>query len=225
MAGTLKLQDTSNAVTSLQASELLTLWEAYQSMSNSDTTSQVELDALEMQVECNMTMEQLKAIDDMHLTEGSVSELLQTAVGSSTGNSPQSTPGACSSSSSSGDASGNTGAMGGGLSSGQGAPSSSQAAAPLGVPPSGSMTSGSGGDSVRSAIIGDGTTTQSTAVATQSAGNTASAQVNPMLLQAVIQMLQSLSQASRKEGRQKQDNNEHRNSAQVAVNSHGCRIF
>jgi outer membrane murein-binding lipoprotein Lpp len=38
-AGTLKLQDTSNAITSSQASELLTLWEAYQSMSNSDTTS------------------------------------------------------------------------------------------------------------------------------------------------------------------------------------------
>lgn len=44
--GTLKLEGTSQAVTAAQAAELLTLWEGYKSLSNSNTSSQVELDAL-----------------------------------------------------------------------------------------------------------------------------------------------------------------------------------
>ena len=42
--GTLKLEGTSQVVTATQASQLLTLWEGYQSISQSDTCSQVELD-------------------------------------------------------------------------------------------------------------------------------------------------------------------------------------
>jgi hypothetical protein len=82
--GTLKLEGTSNAVTASEAGELLTLWEAYQSLSNSDTTSQVELDALVKQIEGSMTSEQIKAIDAMNLSEQSVSEVVQ-SMGNSVG--------------------------------------------------------------------------------------------------------------------------------------------
>src|SRR4030042_4717057 len=44
--GTLKLEGTSIAVTRDEASELLPLWQAYQSLSNSDTGSQLGVDAL-----------------------------------------------------------------------------------------------------------------------------------------------------------------------------------
>ena len=49
--GTLKLEGTSQAVTAAQASELLTLWQGYKSLDNSDTSSQVELDALVKQIQ------------------------------------------------------------------------------------------------------------------------------------------------------------------------------
>ena len=48
--GTLKLEGTDQVVTASQAGQLLTLWQAYQSLSNSDTSSQVELEALVKQI-------------------------------------------------------------------------------------------------------------------------------------------------------------------------------
>ena len=89
---TLKLEDTSQAVTTSQAAELLTLWEGYQSLSNSDTTSQVELDALVKQIQAAMTSEQIKAIDAMDLTDQSVSEVMSTLGGSESAIAPASTP-------------------------------------------------------------------------------------------------------------------------------------
>ncbi len=58
------------------------------------------------------------------------------------------------------------------------------------------MPGGPGGDSIMSQIDGSGTTAQSTQSPAQSTSNTTSAQVNPMVLQAVIQMLKSLSQVT-----------------------------
>jgi outer membrane murein-binding lipoprotein Lpp len=89
--GTLTLQGTSNAITASEASQLLTLWQAYQSMSSSDTTSQVELEALVSQIQSSMTSEQIKAIDDMNLTEQSVSEVIQ-ASAPSYSSTPSGTP-------------------------------------------------------------------------------------------------------------------------------------
>ncbi len=89
---TLKLEDTSQAVSSSQAAELLTLWEGYQSLSNSDTTSQVELEALVKQIQAAMTSEQIKAIDAMDLTDQSVSEVMSTLGGSDTITAPANTP-------------------------------------------------------------------------------------------------------------------------------------
>jgi hypothetical protein len=92
--GTIKLEGTDQAVTAPQATELLTLWEAYQSLSNSDTTSQVELDALVEQIDGVMTTEQIKAIEAMSLTSQSVSEAMQSMGDSFSVNSPVSTPNA-----------------------------------------------------------------------------------------------------------------------------------
>ena len=75
--GTLKLEGTNLVVTKEEASELLTLWQAYQSLSNSDTTSQVELDALGEQIQGVMTSDQLQSIEAMELTDQTVSEEVQ----------------------------------------------------------------------------------------------------------------------------------------------------
>jgi hypothetical protein len=76
--GTIKLEGTDQAVVASQAIELLTLWQAYQSLTISDTTSQVELDALVEQIQAVMTSKQIKAIEAMDLTLQSLDEVLQT---------------------------------------------------------------------------------------------------------------------------------------------------
>src|SRR4030042_7188635 len=92
--GTLKLEGTSIAVTRDEASERLPLWQAYQSLSNSDTGSQLELDALVNQIQGVMTSEQVMAVDKLKLTDQSLTELLQTLGDSSSLSAPDSTPNA-----------------------------------------------------------------------------------------------------------------------------------
>jgi hypothetical protein len=90
--GTLKLEGTNAAVTSTQATQLLTLWEGYQSLSDSDTSSQVELEALVKQMQGTMTTDQIKAIEAMNLADQSMSEIMGTLGGSNTASTPASTP-------------------------------------------------------------------------------------------------------------------------------------
>jgi hypothetical protein len=90
--GILKLEGTSDAVTASQASQLLTLWEGYESISTSDTTSQVELDALVQQIESTMTETQIKAIDAMQLNDQSVNEVLSSFNTANSLGTPSSTP-------------------------------------------------------------------------------------------------------------------------------------
>jgi hypothetical protein len=66
--GTLKLDDTEQAVTAEQAAELLPLWQVYSELISSDTAAQAELDALEKQIQATMTDEQMQAINEMNLT-------------------------------------------------------------------------------------------------------------------------------------------------------------
>jgi len=75
--GTLQLSGTEQDVTASQASELLTLWKAYQALSDSDTTAQLELDALVQQIQETMTSEQIQAIDDMQTTVASTGSFMQ----------------------------------------------------------------------------------------------------------------------------------------------------
>ncbi len=73
--GTLQLEDTDLAVDEAQAATLLPLWQAYQSLANSDTTAAAELSALVQQIQRAMTPAQVQAIADMKLTADSLTEL------------------------------------------------------------------------------------------------------------------------------------------------------
>jgi len=73
--GTVQLEETDLAVTEAQAAELLPLWQALQSLINSDTTAQMELDAVVKQIGNTMTDEQIATIGAMELTTDSLTEL------------------------------------------------------------------------------------------------------------------------------------------------------
>lgn len=66
--GTLKLEDTNQAVAPVQAADLLPLWQVLNSLTNSDTAAPEEIDAVIEQIQDTMTAEQLAAIDAMELT-------------------------------------------------------------------------------------------------------------------------------------------------------------
>lgn len=162
--GTLKLEGTSQEVTDVQATELSTLWQAYQSLSNSDTSSQLELNALVKQIQGTMMTDQINAIEAMDLTDQSISEIMGTLVGSINASTPARTPDA----------------------------STLNQAAPSGGP-SGMPSDGGGmpmGD------ITGGMNIQSTPSATQATTSSETYQVNPLLLKALIQMLETKSQTT-----------------------------
>lgn len=75
--GTLKLDESSLAVDSKQAAELLTLWQAIRSLSSSDITAEGEIEAIVNQILETMSPEQLEAIAAMELTQESIFELTQ----------------------------------------------------------------------------------------------------------------------------------------------------
>jgi hypothetical protein len=75
--GTLKLDGTDLEVTVDQASELITLWKAFKSLSTSDTTAEEELDAVMNQIQKTMTVEQLDAIQTMDLKQGDMASLME----------------------------------------------------------------------------------------------------------------------------------------------------
>jgi len=75
--GTLKLEETPNAVTTGQAQELLPLWQMMQALQGSSTASQVESDAVAKQIQGAMTADQLAAIKEMQLTPTSMMEAVQ----------------------------------------------------------------------------------------------------------------------------------------------------
>jgi len=75
--GTVRLEDTDLAVDEAQAAELLPLWQALQALSQSDTTADVELQAVVKQVNNTMTAEQITAVAGMKLTEDTVTELME----------------------------------------------------------------------------------------------------------------------------------------------------
>lgn len=77
LIGALKLDGTDQAVTAAQAKELIPLWQVYQSLAESDTAAQVEIDALVKQIEETMTDAQIKAINDMGLTPQDMFALMQ----------------------------------------------------------------------------------------------------------------------------------------------------
>ena len=185
--GILSLEDTEQAVTAEQAGELLTLWQAYQVLGNSETTAKVELEAVVNQIQAALTSEQTTAIDAMGLTSESMTEVMQ-AFGAQfgPGGTPgvQSTPQAGSNSSGSGFSGG---FPGGGMPSGGGG-------FPGGGRPSGGFDFQGGGELP---MDGGGMMLQGTPDANaQNRFSSVGSQVNPMLLRALISMLETKTGAS-----------------------------
>jgi hypothetical protein len=77
MLGTLKLDEVGLAPDSAQASELLLLWQAYQSLATSDTAASQEMEAVLKQIQQAMTDEQLAAIGGMDLDSEDLRGLME----------------------------------------------------------------------------------------------------------------------------------------------------
>lgn len=75
--GSVQLDDTEKAIDADQAAKLLPLWQAYQSLSSSDTTAAAELNAVLDQIQDTMTVDQIAAIADMQLTNEALTELME----------------------------------------------------------------------------------------------------------------------------------------------------
>lgn len=73
--GTMMLEDTEFAVDSEMAAELLPLWKAFRSLSESNTTAQGEIEAISNQIQDTMHADQLTAIADMQLTGADMFEI------------------------------------------------------------------------------------------------------------------------------------------------------
>ena len=77
VVGTFKLEGSDLAVDSTQASELLSLWKGYRSLSDNDMTAAQELAAVTTQIVEAMTPEQIQAIAEMRLTRQDLAALVQ----------------------------------------------------------------------------------------------------------------------------------------------------
>ena len=66
--GTLKLEGSGEAIDAQTAAELLPLWQAVNSLGNSDTTSAVEMQAIYKQIQETMSAAQVQAIAKMQVT-------------------------------------------------------------------------------------------------------------------------------------------------------------
>jgi hypothetical protein len=76
-AGTLLLEETELAVDELMAEELLPLWRVAQSLMNSDTAAVLEIEAVYIQIQATMTLDQISAIAEMELTEESLTTMME----------------------------------------------------------------------------------------------------------------------------------------------------
>ncbi len=74
--GTLQLENGDNAVDETLAAELLPLWQAVQSLANSETAADAEVTAVLNQIQDTMTPEQVAAIVAMQLTDESFQAML-----------------------------------------------------------------------------------------------------------------------------------------------------
>ena len=79
LLGTIKLEDTDLAVSADQASQLLPLWQALQSLEASDTAASEEIEAVVNQIKANMTSQQMDAITAMKLTQQDVMTVMSDA--------------------------------------------------------------------------------------------------------------------------------------------------
>ena len=76
LIGTFKLEDTSLAVSSDQASQLIPLYETMQSLAASGTAATEEINAVVTQIQSTMTSQQINAIIAMELTQQDLTTVL-----------------------------------------------------------------------------------------------------------------------------------------------------
>jgi hypothetical protein len=202
LVGTLKLENTDQALTADEAGQLLPLWQAYRSLSTSQTAAQAEVDGLLKQIESAMTSEQMNAINAMNLTSTDMMNLMQTmgvGMGPQGTPDPNSTPGFYTQGDGfpSGDfPSGSTGSQSGGPSGGNMPPGGMLSG---GGPPSGGGGGAvivGGGDAGSAAGLGGGPVTQGTQdpsmqATAQARFSTQANKVNTMLLDVLINKLQA----------------------------------
>lgn len=94
LVGTLELDGTSSSVDAEQAAELLPLWKALRTLSQSESTAIEELEAVLAQIRETMTDEQVEAIAAMQLTRADMAALMQeyglsSGIGAGEGPSPE----------------------------------------------------------------------------------------------------------------------------------------
>jgi hypothetical protein len=195
IVGTFKLEGTENAVTADEAKTLIPLWQAYASLSQSDTTAQAELDALIQQIKDTMGTKQTDAIAALKLTQQDAFAFMQengiTMGGGNAANaSGTPMPGQ--------DMSGFTPGQGGGGGTTTGGGSAPSGGMPSGGGPGGNMPSGGGsapqGGSAPSDLGASGQTLDPQAAATAQAGRGAGRNMNvapAALVNALIELLQS----------------------------------
>ncbi len=96
LVGSLKLEGTENAISAEEAGQLLPLWQAYRSLSTSQTAAQEEVNGLLKQIQSTMTLQQTEAIKAMNLTSDDMQQLMQSMgpVGPQGTPNPQGTAGA-----------------------------------------------------------------------------------------------------------------------------------
>jgi hypothetical protein len=177
--GTLKLEGSAQALSTQQATDLLPLWKAYRSLSQSSSASATETEALVKQIKATMTAEQVAAITALKLTNADVQTIMQEqgAALLAQGTGTSATPSADSAASRAARATGGTGGT-----AGQGGPGGAPGGMPAGGP-SGGMPADAGGGVP--GIGPNGSTTP------QARSQTAGAGTNPMLINIVINLLQT----------------------------------
>jgi len=188
LVGSLKLEETSQAISQDEAAQLLPLWQAYRSLSSSQTAAEAEVEALLQQIEGTMTSDQIQAIKEMNLTSTDMLELMQSMGGgvSLQGTpDPQSTPGF---DFPSGGFQGDAG----------GPPSGSTGGTTRNFPQAGVIIQGGpGGDAATGLDLGSGQTLQGTPdpsmqATAQARFSTQANQVNTLLLNVLINKLQTI---------------------------------
>ena len=79
--GTLKLEETANAVTAEQAAELLPMWFVLQELNSSGSAAQEEIDGLVDQIQAALTQEQIQTISEMDLGAQDLMTVIQSSGG------------------------------------------------------------------------------------------------------------------------------------------------
>jgi len=180
-AGTLKLDGSDVAVDPLQASQLLPLWQALSSLLTSATSSDQEIQGVVAQIDATMSADQVAAIATMQITQSDLTELLRSTP-------PGLADGGTSAQIQATRRAGSEGGFGPGDGFG---PGSGGSGAFIGSGPGGGSAGGLAGASAEFPQTTASADRQATAQAYKD--QYAAAGVNPMVVRAVIQYLQSKS--------------------------------